>query len=152
MKTLVSMVCGVLFGVGLWLSGMTDPANVIGFLDVTGTWNPALAFVMGGAIGVFAPSYWFFRGRTRPVFDTAFHPPAQGMKLDARLILGSTLFGVGWGLAGICPGPGVVNAASGDTTFLVFALAMAVALVGARSLGRKASPAALPNTWESHPI
>lgn len=131
MKTIASVFSGVLFALGLSISGMTDPAKVTGFLDVTGAWDPSLIWVMVGAIAVFAAAFWGFK-RTRPVFATAFEPPKSGMKVDARLITGSIIFGVGWGLSGICPGPALVNAASGGVVYLIFAFAMAVTLVVAR--------------------
>ncbi len=101
---LVGLVSGLLFGAGLVLSGMTRPDKVIGFLDLTGDWDPSLAFVMVGAIGVFAFAAWAARRQTRPVWAPSFQWPTR-KDIDARLLLGSALFGLGWGLAGYCPGP-----------------------------------------------
>lgn len=106
---MIPLLCGLIFGAGLVLSGMSNPGNVIAFLDITGRWNPALAFVMGGAIAVAAPAYWWVRRGARTVSGEAVSlPPRTGV--STRLIAGSLVFGVGWGLAGICPGPAVVMA------------------------------------------
>ncbi|MDQ3038019.1 MAG: YeeE/YedE family protein, partial [Myxococcota bacterium] len=110
---------------------MTEPANVIGFLDVTGDWRPALMFVMVGAIAVNALVYRWVRRRRAPLFAETFALPTR-RDLDARLLGGAAIFGVGWGLAGYCPGPGIVSLASGSTTALVFVGAMlgGMAIVG----------------------
>ncbi|ESQ90990.1 DUF6691 family protein [Asticcacaulis benevestitus] len=103
---LLALVFGGLFGIGLIGSGMIDTNNVKGFLDIAGEWRPALAFVMGGAVIVALPLFWWTRRRTRPlVGDTLEAPPA---KPDLRLGAGAAIFGVGWGLSGICPGPAIV--------------------------------------------
>ena len=128
MKLVVAALAGALFGAGLLLSGMTDPAKVLGFLDVTGAWDPALAFVMVGAIAVHAIGYQLVRRRPRPLLEGAFHLPPQ-CAVDRRLLVGAAIFGVGWGLAGFCPGPGLVAAASGATQALVFAGGMAVGML-----------------------
>jgi uncharacterized membrane protein YedE/YeeE len=129
-------VAGALFGAGLLVSGMTLPARVIDFLDVTGAWDPSLAFVMGGAALVYAIAFRSIRaGRAEPWFDTAFHLPTR-RDLDLRLIAGAALFGIGWGLGGLCPGPAIVTAASGSQTGLAFAAAM---LVGMYAQHRAAS-------------
>jgi len=106
-KVLASALFGVLFGVGLLVSGMTDPARVLGFLDVAGAWNPALAFVMAGAVAVAAPAFWIARKRQVSVLGEPIETPDR-FKIDARLLVGAGVFGVGWGLSGICPGPGLV--------------------------------------------
>lgn len=157
MRLVSSTLSGVLFGIGLWLSGMTDPAKVIAFLDVTGQWNPALAFVMLGAIGVFAPIYWWTRltHRQKPFAEASFHPPAAHLRVDGRLIAGSALFGVGWGIAGICPGPAVVNAASGAPVYLAFTFAMAVTLLALRRVSLHqgaAKPAVRSSAQVSQPL
>lgn len=120
-----AFLCGLVFGVGLIVAGMTNPAKVVGFLDITGRWDPSLAFVMGGALAVFGFAYWRSqRPAARPLLDdTFFVPEAQG--IDGRLLLGSALFGLGWGLAGFCPGPAVVSAGFGDVRVWVFLAAMA---------------------------
>jgi uncharacterized membrane protein YedE/YeeE len=119
----VALVAGALFGLGLLLSGMSRPAKVLGFLDVGHDWDPSLAFVMIGAIGVHAVAYRLIRRRTRPLLDDRFHVP-DDRTIDARLIAGAAMFGVGWGIAGFCPGPALVSAAAGLVPALVFVAAM----------------------------
>jgi uncharacterized membrane protein YedE/YeeE len=119
----VAAITGALFGAGLLISGMTQPARVIGFLDVTRGWDPSLAFVMAGAVGVYALAWRGVRSRRGPWFDGSFHLPARS-RIDRPLIVGAALFGVGWGLAGVCPGPGIVSAAAGSSSAVVFVLAM----------------------------
>jgi len=123
MSIAFALAAGLVFGVGLIISGMTDPAKVIGFLDVAGRWDPSLAFVMGGAIlvGFFAFRLAGRRGRT--FLGGALHLPNR-RDIDLRLIGGSLIFGVGWGLAGFCPGPALVSFASGVDQAAVFVLAM----------------------------
>jgi uncharacterized protein len=116
---------GLLFGLGLWLSGMTDPAKVIGFLDVGGDWDPALAFVMGGAVGVTLLAFPWVLRRSRPVLAASFTLPASS-SIDRRLVVGSVLFGIGWGLAGYCPGPAVASLGSGSVVAVAFVGAMLV--------------------------
>lgn len=123
MQILMALVAGLVFGIGLIISGMTDPSKVIGFLDLAGKWDPSLAFVMGGAIlvGVFA-----FRAaatRAQAILGGPMHLPAS-TSIDRRLIVGGVAFGVGWGLAGFCPGPALASVATGATEPLVFSLAM----------------------------
>ena len=121
---LIALASGLLFGWGLTLSGMSDPLTVLAFLDVAGEWNPALAFVMGGAVLV---SLLGFQGlaknRAAPLCDAAFHLP-QNKAIDGRLLTGSALFGVGWGLAGYCPGPALTGLLAGNTEVWVFVPAM----------------------------
>lgn len=114
---------GLLFGLGLILAGMTDPAKVIGFLDLFGAWDPSLAFVMGGAIGVAIFAFAVARKRTTNFLGGAIHMPSRG-EIDRRLVVGSLVFGAGWGLAGFCPGPAIVSLAAGHTKALVFVIAM----------------------------
>ena len=122
-KLLPPLVSGTLFGAGLTLSGMTDPARVRGFLDVFGAWDPTLVFVMGGAVLVMAVA-WRIRNRMgAPLFAERFSLPDR-TDLDRRLIAGSILFGVGWGIAGLCPGPAVASLALAPLTVLPFVLAM----------------------------
>lgn len=126
----ITFGAGVIFAVGLALSGMTTPANVIAFLDVFGSWNPTLAFVMGGAIAVHAPIYWLFvRGRETPTFARTFGLPTR-RDIDVQLLAGAALFGAGWGLAGFCPGPAVASLASGASTVIWFVVAMLVGMFG----------------------
>jgi uncharacterized protein len=124
----LAFVAGVLFGGGLVVSGMTDPGKVIGFLDVTRDWDPSLAFVMAGAVGVYALAARALGGRERPWLDTCFHLPTR-TALDRRLVVGSAVFGIGWGLAGYCPGPGIVAAGGAVTTALVFVAAMGAGML-----------------------
>jgi uncharacterized membrane protein YedE/YeeE len=121
MKNLLTLISGLLFGFGLLLSGMADPAKVQNFLDLFGTWDPSLAFVMGGAIAVTMPGFWLVIRRNKPFFNEVFHLPSR-TDLDARLITGAAIFGVGWGLGGFCPGPAVTAlplAAEGTLIFVV---------------------------------
>lgn len=122
-KLLPPLVSGTLFGAGLTLSGMTDPARVRGFLDVFGAWDPTLVFVMGGAVLVMAVA-WRMRNRMgTPIFAERFSLPDRN-DLDVRLIAGSILFGIGWGIAGLCPGPAVASLALSPLSVLPFVLAM----------------------------
>lgn len=127
MRLLLSVSLGALFALGLVLARMTDPAKVIGFLDFLGAWDPSLAFVMLGAIGVYAPFYFATRKWRRPVFGERFELPLND-RLDARLIGGAALFGVGWGLAGYCPGPALVAVGAGRGDALLFTAAMSVGM------------------------
>lgn len=123
MQKLSAFIVGLLFGLGLILSGMTDPGKVQGFLDLFGNWDPSLAFVMGGAIAVGFFAYALAKQRTRSFLGGAMHLP-KATSIDKRLVIGSLTFGVGWGLAGFCPGPGLVSMASGEVKGLVFVAAM----------------------------
>jgi len=114
---------GLLFGMGLIISGMTDPSKIIGFLDITGAWDPSLAFVMGGAILVGFVAFRFARRRTMSFLGGAMHIPTA-RQIDRPLILGGLAFGVGWGLAGYCPGPAVVALGAGQDQAVVFVIAM----------------------------
>jgi uncharacterized protein len=114
---------GLVFGAGLVVSGMSNPAKVLGFLNLFGAWDPSLMFVMVGAIGVHALLYRHIIRRKAPYAAPAFDVPAAG-RVDARLLIGSALFGAGWGLSGYCPGPSVVALASGATSVLVFVSAL----------------------------
>jgi len=128
-----SLAAGLIFGLGLILSGMADPAKVQNFLDIAGTWDPSLAFVMGGAIAVAAPGFWLVRRRTKPLADAAFHVPPADAPLDRALVIGSAVFGIGWGLAGFCPGPAIVSLPLAAPGTLAFAAAMVAAIAtGAR--------------------
>ena len=127
----LAALVGAIFGAGLLLSGMTQPAKVIGFLDVGGHWDASLAFVMMGAIAVHALAYRAIVRRPRPLLDRRFHLPAKA-RIDARLLGGAALFGVGWGLAGYCPGPALVAAGALATPALVFVATMALGMALAR--------------------
>lgn len=131
MRTFTSFVAGLLFGGGLLLSGMSNPAVVLGFLDVAGDWNPALLFTMAGAIAVAAPAYWVMRRRRRTLSGEAVTLP-DTTQIDTPLIAGSAIFGLGWGLSGVCPGPGLVLLAGGSIQALVFVAAMAAGMLASR--------------------
>lgn len=120
---------GLLFGLGLILSGMTNPAKVLGFLDLFGNWDPSLAFVMGGAIAVGIFAFTLAKKRTTNFFGGALHLP-KSTDINKRLVIGSLLFGAGWGLAGFCPGPVLVSMAAGHEKALVFVAAMIIGMVG----------------------
>jgi uncharacterized protein len=126
-SAVAALVAGLLFGIGLILAGMTEPAKVLAFLDLAGDWDPSLGFVMAGAIGVHALLYRQIRRRSAPLFDRRFFVPDR-RDLDLRLVAGAAIFGVGWGLGGFCPGPGLVGAAGGTTSALAFAGAMTVGM------------------------
>lgn len=137
MKILVAALAGIVFGIGLALSGMSDPAKVLNFLDIAGTWDPTLAFVMGGALCVTTPGFYLARRRARPLFDTDFHIPGRS-DIDARLLSGAAIFGIGWGIAGLCPGPALADIASGLPVILFFVAAMvAGALLHDHTLGSR---------------
>lgn len=122
-----ALLAGMLFGIGLLLSGMADPKNVLGFLDFSRNWNPRLIFVMGTGVLVAAPAFWWVRRHGHGFSDTPIHLPAR-WPLDARLITGAMIFGFGWGLSGLCPGPALVGAAAGSMPILVFVIAMALGM------------------------
>lgn len=134
---LSEFLVGLLFGLGLILSGMTDPGKVLGFLDLAGLWDPSLAFVMGGAIAVGALAFAVAKKRTRSFLGGAMHVPTA-RDIDKRLVLGSLLFGVGWGLAGFCPGPAIVSAAAGQPKAMVFIAAMLAGMWLFEALERQA--------------
>lgn len=132
MKTvIIALIAGLLFGAGLTISTMVDPARVLGFLDVFGSWDPTLAFVMGGGLAVYLPIYQLvIKPRKRTVFNTPCHIP-ESNKIDARLVIGSILFGLGWGLSGICPGPGITNLSGAEHGILVFVITMLFGMMAA---------------------
>lgn len=128
-SSLIALFSGVLFGMGMMVSGMVDPVNVLGFLDLAGEWDPSLAFVMGGALLVFAPAYLLIiRKRPQPVCEQMFHQ-SKKKDIDSRLIAGSVLFGLGWGIAGICPGPALTSLSGGSFEMLVFVVSMILGIV-----------------------
>lgn len=124
----LALVSGALFGVGLAVSGMTQPTKVIGFLDILGDWDPALAFVMGGAVLVYAAGFALVRRRGRPLLADQFHLPTR-QELDPRLLGGAALFGIGWGLGGFCPGPALTSLASALPGVLAFTGSMLAGMV-----------------------
>jgi uncharacterized protein len=134
----LAAVAGAVFGAGLLISGMTQPAKVIGFLDVTRRWDPSLAFVMGGGVMVFGLAFRLLRRhRAAPWFDGAFHVPTR-RDIDVSLIAGAAIFGVGWGLGGLCPGPGLVAAASGSAAGVAFVAAMLAGMIAQHAAARAA--------------
>lgn len=122
-KAITGLVAGLIFGIGLTISQMTNPAKVLGFLDIFGNWDPSLAFVMGGAMAVTTLGYFLVWKRKSPIFEDQFHIPTNN-KIDPPLILGAVLFGAGWGLAGLCPGPAIAGLAIGGWQIWVFLAAM----------------------------
>lgn len=131
MRVVFALLCGLIFGLGLVVSGMSNPAKVQNFLDIAGQWDPSLAFVMGGAIAVTLPAFALLRQRQKPFFSGTFEFPTPA-DLDKRLLLGAALFGVGWGLGGLCPGPAVTAISAGHSGILVFVLAMLAGMTGAK--------------------
>lgn len=123
MRGVVAFIVGLVFAMGLGLSGMTQTHVVKGFLDVFGNWNLNLMGVMIGAIAVHTVVYHLVKGKASPLLDTKFHLPTK-KELDKRLLLGAAIFGLGWGWAGICPGPGIVSLMSGNLGIAVFIIAM----------------------------
>jgi len=123
MRFATAFFAGLVFGLGLLLSGMADPAKVLGFLDLAGAWDPSLMFVMGGAVGVGAVAFAFARRRRQSLLGEPMQLPTK-TSVDRRLIVGALLFGAGWGLAGFCPGPAIVALGVGETKAAVFVFAM----------------------------
>ncbi len=138
-----ALLSGALFAVGLVLGGMTQPAKVLAFLDVSGIargisstaqpgyWDPSLAFVMGGALMVSSLAFWLTPRRAKPLADAQFHLPTR-TDIDRKLLLGSAMFGVGWGLAGYCPGPALASVLTGGSDILFFASAMLIGMWAAK--------------------
>lgn len=124
----ISLICGLAFGIGLAISGMTDTRVVLGFLDITGDWNPALLAVMGGALAVTLPGFWLLQKRPEPILTKDFFIPTK-RTLDSKLMLGATLFGIGWGLYGYCPGPALASLLTLNWQPVVFALAMGAGML-----------------------
>lgn len=120
-------LAGLLFGLGLILSGMTNPAKIIGFLDITGAWDPTLALVMGAALSVAIPAFVLAGKKKKGVLGMPMHIPTN-RQLDKRLILGSLVFGAGWGLAGYCPGPAIASLFNGQIGTMIFIIAMLVGM------------------------
>lgn len=123
-----ALISGAIFGFGLALSGMLDPARVRGFLDVAGDFDPSLGFVLAGAVAVSGAGYRISRRMRRPLFDSAFHLPAR-KDIDMRLAAGAAIFGVGWGIAGLCPGPAIADLALGLAPVFLFTAMMLVGIL-----------------------
>ena len=133
MRNLVTVFTGLIFGIGLIMSGMTNPAKVQNFLDLFGSWDPSLALVMGGAILITMPGFWLVQKRQTPFFEDAFLIP-QKTNLDFYLLTGSAIFGIGWGLGGFCPGPVVVSISNGSVGTILFVITMLIGMVLAKLL------------------
>ena len=136
MTLLINFVIGLIFGLGLVVSGMSNPAKVLNFLDLAGSWDPSLAFVMGGAVIVTFIGYRIVLQRKAPIFDTKFHVPTR-TDVDTRLIVGPALFGIGWGLGGFCPGPALTAIGLGAPGTLIFVPAMLVGMWVARLMAER---------------
>ncbi len=122
-QVVTALAAGTVFGLGLAMSGMLDPARVRGFLDIFGAWDPSLAFVLGGAVTVALAGMAVLKRLRRPAFDEGFHLPATS-PVDRRLVLGSAMFGIGWGMAGFCPGPALASLSLGLAPVVLFVVAM----------------------------
>ena len=131
-RLLVSLVAGLLFGAGLLISGMTDTAKVQGWLDILGKWDPTLAFVMGGAIIPMIMG-WVITAKKKPVFDISFSMPSKNA-IEKKLLAGSVLFGMGWALAGLCPGPAIAALGFGGTGIILFFVSMVVGMLLSKPL------------------
>lgn len=134
-RVIGAFAAGLLFGAGLVLGRMTDPAVVLGFLDVAGAWNPALAFVMAGAVSTFGLCYALVTRRDRPLLDARLHLPTRN-QIDGRLIAGTAIFGIGWGLVGVCPGPAITSLSTVSAPVATFVVAMTGGLLVAGRLRR----------------
>lgn len=128
MQNSIAFFVGLFFGLGLIISGMTNPAKVLGFLDLAGAWDPSLAFVMGGAILIGSGGFALAKKRQRSLLGAAMQLPVAS-SVDRRLLLGNAAFGVGWGIAGFCPGPAIVSAAAGQVKAWLFVAAMLAGMV-----------------------
>ena len=133
MRNLVTVFTGLVFGIGLIMSGMTNPAKVQNFLDLFGSWDPSLALVMGGAILITMPGFWLVQKRQTPLFEDSFLI-TQKTNLDFNLLTGSAIFGIGWGLGGFCPGPVVVSISNGSAGTILFVITMLIGMVLAKLL------------------
>lgn len=128
MQLLSAFLFGVVFALGLGLAGMTQPSRIVGFLDVTGDWDPTLLFVMVGAVGLAGLSFPWVLRRRRPLLNPSFRLPERSA-VDLRLLLGAAVFGIGWGLSGYCPGPALVSLVSGAEPVIVFVFSMMIGLL-----------------------
>jgi len=142
-QNVAALLAGLLFGVGLALSRMVEPAKVIGFLDVAGDWDPSLAFVMAGAVGVTLVAYRLILRRPVPLLAPRFHLPTK-RDIDGPLVAGAGIFGIGWGLAGYCPGPGIAALGLGTWEAPVFVAALAAGALSHKWLSERPAPEAQP--------
>ena len=138
MRIIVSLICGTIFGFGLYISSMIDPQKVLGFLDIwaiaDGGWDPSLAFVMGGGLAVAIPIFQFAKNRPEAVCGGEMSLPTN-RAITTKLVVGGLLFGTGWGLVGYCPGPALSALAFGHTDTIIFVVAMIAGMGGARAIG-----------------
>ena len=132
-RVIMAGIIGLLFGAGIAVSGMINPAKVLNFFDFFGTWDPSLAFVMGGALFVTAIGYRFVLRRPKPVLDVRFHVPTN-RRIDVPLIAGATIFGIGWGITGFCPGGAIPGLGLWESAAWVFVVSMMAGILAARSL------------------
>jgi len=123
MSKLVSLFCGIIFGIGLVISQMINPAKVLGFLNLFGEWDPSLAFVMIGALIISSPLFHLFKNKEKPIFSSSFSI-SNKKEIDKKLIFGSILFGAGWGLVGLCPGPAITSIALLNVSSAIFVVSM----------------------------
>ena len=140
LRTVAALICGALFGLGLSISGMLDPHRVRGFLDVSGAWDPSLIFVLAGGVIVATLGYRLSRLLPRPLLDRRFDLPTK-TAIDAPLLLGSAIFGIGWGIAGFCPGPAVASLTLGVGPALLFVITMLAGMIAHDQLVRRLIPA-----------
>jgi uncharacterized membrane protein YedE/YeeE len=137
MMLFTALLAGLVFGVGLIISGMVNPAKVLGFLDLAGAWDPSLVFVMAGAIAIAAIGFAMVRRRTRSVLGAELMLPTK-RDIDRRLVIGSAAFGIGWGVGGFCPGPAIVALGAGEVKALVFVAAMVAGMLLFEVIERRA--------------
>ncbi|MBT1451286.1 YeeE/YedE family protein [Glaciecola sp. XM2] len=129
MKEFVGLIAGIIFGIGLTVSQMVNPQKVKNFLDLAGSWDPSLMFVMGGALITFGLGYWLFiKGKKKSLLDNDI-PLVSQDPIDAKLLIGASIFGIGWGISGVCPGPAIANVGGLNTTMLMFIVVMIVGLL-----------------------
>lgn len=139
-RIISGLLAGLLFGAGLAISGMTNPNKVLNFLDLTGTWDPSLALVMASAIPVAALGFWLAKRRERPLFEPGFTLP-RNTRLESPLVVGSALFGIGWGLGGYCPGPAIASLSQPNGPLVAFLVAMTLGLLASGRVAGWLSPA-----------
>ncbi len=136
MKSGVALLCGLMFGAGLMISGMTEPQKVLGFLDILGPWDPSLIVVMAAALVVTFAGFMAVRRRATPLFAATLAWPSN-REVDTPLIGGAALFGIGWGLVGLCPGPAIADLSTGSSPIVLFAGAMAAGMVARNLMNRR---------------